>query len=71
MSVATLGPADALRGIVPRERLLEGADTEKWCAGGGAPGAVVFPASSEEVASSASQPTWIRVEESVLPTRHG
>lgn len=51
MSVATLGPAAALREILPRERVIDGEAARRWQVGSGSPAAVAFPASTDEAAA--------------------
>ena len=62
MSVATaVGLASALRGILPRERVVDGEAARRWSGWEGPPGAVVFPASTDEAASVlalASEEGW-------------
>lgn len=52
-ALATLqaGPAEALRRIVPRERLLAGEDTAAWSVWQTPPAAIVFPERAEEAAA--------------------
>jgi glycolate oxidase FAD binding subunit len=45
------GPASALRGVVPRERLLIGDETRPWSVWDEPPGVVVLPESTEEAAA--------------------
>ena len=62
MSVAaTIGLASSLRGILPRERVVDGEAARRWSGGEGLPGAVVFPASTDEavrVLARASEEGW-------------
>ena len=62
MSVASaVGLASALRGIVPRERVVDGEAARRWSGWEGTPGAVVFPASTDEAArvlARASEEGW-------------
>ena len=62
MSVAsTSGLASAVRGILPREQVLDGEDGQRWIGSGGTPGAVAFPASTDEAArvlTRASEEGW-------------
>ncbi|MSR35467.1 MAG: FAD-binding oxidoreductase [Gemmatimonadetes bacterium] len=61
LAAAQVGPAEGLRGVLPRERILSGTDALPWSVWPTPPAAVVFPESTDEAATllaRASEEGW-------------